>query len=1726
MSDNITIIGECRVIEEESIKRQKDSSISKMLKGLKSGLGTLTGAMDKFLSKRGIDMNKAIQSGKNRVENSIGGRAASKAYDKAAALVGNTKLVQNIKENGIKATIHDKLKQYDRSGTSPPDGEEKGMAGTLAGIGQTLFKDGKEKWKQRGLDVEKDYFTPGKELVQALDKAIKEFEGLVKDPDVIDVALKKSRDRMDNARARFEHYLNELKRIAEVGRELYDEAVKVDPNADKRILNAELAYKKLIVEDNKLKLREYKVNGGNDKKYEKQLQKEAKSSYKDFTKHEDYYNSLIQDPNDYGEKALAAGPGRDFLKSLRGGVFDDPIIGDMGKRAAKSLPGRYGRIAGALTGTGQSGERHAHRSTAGKILGGMWDAGKETVGIYGDGVKLGGSFLGTRAKVLGKNLVRVPFGLFETGWDRARDAYRDQELEDMTAENKAYDDRQSAFDNRWKKTREDFGSDEEFIAYQKQVDDYTKYSDEQKALGNDGYSEQERAELEEINKLKEQRDRNLKTIEKRKAEKEVRDKEREARKGKKGFLSKAIKATGVLGGIANFGKSILEDNAESLIDNVKAPFTASALATKVVEGDAEWVKEKAAREQERIDQVSDVKDEAKRRSEENMKKNKDNGLFGKLMGVIVGAGKFLFTGILGSMLKFIATKSMKFMFKGIRRLGEFMGGKILGGLANLGTKFASIFAPVTAVLKSIYTSVGGLLTAVKAKALGKIGELANKVKGGKIGGSAKSLWQKAKGSWLGRAVSWVGRTKVGGMIVTAAKWIGQRAVVIAGPIGWVVGIGLALWSAYKLYKWLTDDDKGYDVSKMHPALAITKLRLLAYGLGAENSNNYQRALELEENVGPYMHRDEHTGEVTFKEPEGEGLERLEACLDYSEENPELNESKKEWFNNRFIPTYKAFLTSLWGVNSKVKLAELDKLTNAELSTFVNNVSVPSSAFKVINLPFKDTRHTKVTKKEYDDFYSLVVNELKKRAKQSKDEDMRTIAARNDKTVQQTEFEAKQKFINANKQSKDSAEFMKNNSKQSTSTGANGLGAGIGGNGKYNIQKGGEFEFGQGKTGNVGAINEISLPDAMKQAADLTGVPEELLWTFAKIESSLNPAAKNKNSSATGLYQFLDGTWGDMIKKHGKKYGLTLQNASRYNPLHSAIMAGEYMRGNMHIAEKFKDVGVDLGTGLYLAHFMGPGGAEKAYNQMVKDPNISSKSFFADNVYSANFDVMKGRNLGQVIEYFQQKFYGEMKKDPTEFPQYQKHAKINPKLYENVGDIKYQANDNNFVIGKGNNRDVTAYGSVSEEELAAQVKSTNNLGTTYGGDPSTATVSGDIGHGNASYERNLKNWNSKGDNFSTDGKGREHLGVVPTDIREIYGTMEDGSAGGKGGVAIKIHPIAKGYKYRVSSLFGPRNLNVKGASKYHKGVDFAAPTGTPIVATGDGKVTVAQSLSGYGNAIYIAHGDGLVTRYAHLSAFKCRAGQEVKAGDVIGLCGNTGIGSGPHLHFEVRKGDTAIDPMKFSVIKNGNEGGEAEDKVKDGQIVDTNGIMEGNEGITSPTTDLINNTLDTKDKSLSQSVMGAPMGGGFAGMGGIDGMVESTMRNRAHEATGSAIGEDPVNVNGNAPDLTNVNEGTSKSNLEDRPIDVKVDQSEVVGGLDENAKQLAKIAELLTQLVTNSTGVQKFDTSEIVGKLDDVNKNMTNMNKVDPNAQKGPTVQNAKIQNNYSTGIDVSRNRNK
>ena len=127
----------------------------------------------------------------------------------------------------------------------------------------------------------------------------------------------------------------------------------------------------------------------------------------------------------------------------------------------------------------------------------------------------------------------------------------------------------------------------------------------------------------------------------------------------------------------------------------------------------------------------------------------------------------------------------------------------------------------------------------------------------------------------------------------------------------------------------------------------------------------------------------------------------------------------------------------------------------------------------------------------------------------------------------------------------------------------------------------------------------------------------------------------------------------------------------------------------------------------------------------------------------------------------------------------------------------------------------------------------------------------------------------------------------------------------------IQPVSNKDLNRIASGFGYRIDPVYKTSKFHAGLDFAAPQGTPIYATANGTVEVAGNTgNGYGNHVVISHGYGYGTLYGHMFRVKVKAGERVKRGEIIGWVGSTGKSTGPHCHYEVHRNGDPVDPVYY------------------------------------------------------------------------------------------------------------------------------------------------------------------------------------------------------------------------
>lgn len=161
-----------------------------------------------------------------------------------------------------------------------------------------------------------------------------------------------------------------------------------------------------------------------------------------------------------------------------------------------------------------------------------------------------------------------------------------------------------------------------------------------------------------------------------------------------------------------------------------------------------------------------------------------------------------------------------------------------------------------------------------------------------------------------------------------------------------------------------------------------------------------------------------------------------------------------------------------------------------------------------------------------------------------------------------------------------------------------------------------------------------------------------------------------------------------------------------------------------------------------------------------------------------------------------------------------------------------------------------------------------------------------------------------------GKSRKYYGFVPPEETELRWFDERGQGAQRGLMRTPVDGA------RITSKYGYRTHPISRRQKKHNGIDFAAPTGTPIYASGNATVAFAARAGGAGNLIKLDHGDGMQTWYMHCSGFADATvvGQPVKQGQVIGYVGSTGASTGPHLHYEIRLAGVPTDPLTYETTE--------------------------------------------------------------------------------------------------------------------------------------------------------------------------------------------------------------------
>lgn len=196
------------------------------------------------------------------------------------------------------------------------------------------------------------------------------------------------------------------------------------------------------------------------------------------------------------------------------------------------------------------------------------------------------------------------------------------------------------------------------------------------------------------------------------------------------------------------------------------------------------------------------------------------------------------------------------------------------------------------------------------------------------------------------------------------------------------------------------------------------------------------------------------------------------------------------------------------------------------------------------------------------------------------------------------------------------------------------------------------------------------------------------------------------------------------------------------------------------------------------------------------------------------------------------------------------------------------------------------------------------------------------------DKKIELLNSKKELAKKQGEKEAYMAVLEKDIKEKMRQEEQFQKANKD-FEILLTKLQNEKKYvggimhyplplehtRITSEFGPRPHPLYGYMSFHRGTDIACPTGTEVYAANGGKVIVAGRHGQFGNYIIIDHGGKIATLYAHNSKLLVKVGQEVERGQLIAKSGNTGMSTGPHLHFEVRENGVSVNPMKYITTKN-------------------------------------------------------------------------------------------------------------------------------------------------------------------------------------------------------------------
>ena len=608
--------------------------------------------------------------------------------------------------------------------------------------------------------------------------------------------------------------------------------------------------------------------------------------------------------------------------------------------------------------------------------------------------------------------------------------------------------------------------------------------------------------------------------------------------------------------------------------------------------------------------------------------------------------------------------SLKKLKQNTSKSSDFIG-KLITKLGSLGASVASaITGPILGGLKWL----GGFLLKgiVKyvPKALNGLLRGFFRLLPGLSGGIAKGT--SAILSTGARVLTTVGRFAIPALAKGAAA-IGSSVLsaggaLLASPVGVAVGAavaaGLVIYGGYKLYKYLTRNNIAEDIYGK-----LTLLRLYLYGFNEAKKEHFSKVFDLEMFLKNRIVINKTEGKYSLRLKTLTKEDQLEILKIFSiDENDKDKVSVlNNWLNKRFLPVFKEYVLLLKSSPKSPYLDELDKLDFNDISSFVSKLKIPTSVLSNDVIPtFEDTKST-VTVDDIETLKNNIALAAKLKIKENIDKELKkklrdqnkeivdkintptTATSSLDKTAAQAQNKAvgsptvptPSQAAATTTTTTTSPQIPQNkpntapneSTSTSTTTSTNTTRVEpiysiapkeeilvtdkIASNSPILNPKNAQAIIDNNETTKLNAVQAINL------ASSKTGVDPNIMFAFAKKESSLNPIAKAPTSSAGGLFQFIDSTWKTMLNKYGAKYNIP-PNADKFNPYYNSVMGGEFIKENIQFVKPLADrAGIPYSAAAYIAHHYGPAGARTILNKAITEPNAPLRSIVPNDVYRAN-----------------------------------------------------------------------------------------------------------------------------------------------------------------------------------------------------------------------------------------------------------------------------------------------------------------------------------------------------------------------------------------------------------------------------------------------------------------------------------------------------------------------------